>query len=102
MSDYYNDLDRASELGRKYAESAIASGQMEPHMDPLNGEWAGDISPADIAEQLGANYDMLEDFERDDIADHWEDGYQKADWPAFSGARLMVTIGNGKRVRMTV
>lgn len=81
---YYGDLDRAKALGLEYATNGIEAGEFRPAESPLSGEWAGGVTVEDIARMLGvSDPSALEDFERTDIADHWEDGYNSADWPVY-------------------
>lgn len=78
---WYEMLDRAKALGKGYADNGIAGGETMPQDAPLSGEWAGAILPKDVVEQLGGDYSALEDWEVTDILDHWEDGYNSAEWP---------------------
>lgn len=81
---WFETLDRAKALGREYAENGIAEGDTEPLEAPLSGEWAGAMSPRDIVTQLTGKddtFDTLEGWEVDDLASHWEDGYNSAGWP---------------------
>lgn len=79
--DYYAQLDKAKAMGRKYADACIELGQTAPDDAPLSGEWAGAITLDYIIRALGGDPDSIEDFERTDVADHWEDGYLSAPWP---------------------
>lgn len=82
MSDsWFEMLDRAKANGRQYAENGIAGGDRQPEDSPLSGEWAGAILPKDVVSELGGDIDTLEGWEVTDILDHWEDGYNSADWP---------------------
>lgn len=78
---WFEILDRAKAMGREYADNGIAGGQTEPEESPLSGEWAGAITPKDVVERLGGDYDKLDSFEVDDILSFWEDGYNSAEWP---------------------
>jgi hypothetical protein len=78
---WFEMLDRAKALGLEYANNGIAAGDRQPDDAPLSGEWAGAILPKDVVEQLGGDFDTLEGWEVADILDHWEDGYNSAEWP---------------------
>lgn len=79
---YYDDLNKAKALGLEYANNGIAAGDTSPEESPLSGEWAGAVTVDDIARMLGVvDPATLDDFEREDIADYWEDGYFSANWP---------------------
>lgn len=82
MSDnYFTDLDSAKALGLEYATNGITAGDTEPLDSPLSGEWADGPTVRDIFQQLGWNYSKATDWELTDVADHWEDGYNSAQWP---------------------
>lgn len=81
MTDYYTQMDDARAMGREYAEAGISYGQTEPEDYPLSGEWAGAITVDDIVAALGADPECIENYEREDVADYWEDGYRSAAWP---------------------
>lgn len=83
MTDYYADLDRIRAAGLEYANNGIAAGETAPDDAPFSGEWAHGLIGQDALDAAGisAVFDDLDDFERDDVLDAWEDGYRSADWP---------------------
>jgi hypothetical protein len=85
QEDWFKTLDRAKALGREYADNGIAGGERAPQEAPLSGEWAGSITPKDIVTELAGGdpevFKYLQDWEVTDILDHWEDGYNSAEWP---------------------
>jgi hypothetical protein len=83
MPDYYEQLDQAKALGLEYATNGIEAGEIEPIESPLSEEWADAITRLDVFKQVvgrGPTFAELS-FEVDDLADHWEDGYNSAPWP---------------------
>ena len=84
MADWFETLDRARALGKQYAENGIAGGDTEPEEHPLDSMEYGRITVRDVVTELSGDptaYERLEHFEIDDIASHWEDGYNSAEWP---------------------
>lgn len=83
MSEYYSDLDRLKAAGLEYATNGIAAGEMMPMESPFSGEWADGLTGQDVLDTAGikARFDALEDYEQDDVMDHWESGYYSAEWP---------------------
>lgn len=82
---WFEMLDRAKAFGKEYAEHGIKAGDTAPLESPLNGEFADGITPRDVVTLLAggdaSKFDTLEDWEVTDICDHWEDGYNSAEWP---------------------
>lgn len=83
--DYYETLDAAKAAGLEYADNGIEAGEFRPMESPFSGEWSGGLDGQDVLEVLGIEreWDTLEEFEQTDILDHWEDGYDSADWPCY-------------------
>lgn len=85
MSDYYSQLDAIRAAGLEYANNSLANGDTEPMEAPFSGEWADGLTGQDVLDMAGieATFSELEEFERFDILDYWEDGYYRAEWPNF-------------------
>lgn len=82
--DWFAMLDRAKALGLEYALNGIAGGETAPEEHPLDSMEADRITVRDVVTELSGSadtYNGLEMFEIDDIASHWEDGYNSAPWP---------------------
>lgn len=87
-------LRSAWDWGAALAAQHIAAGETSPRDGILSGEWAGDLTPADVYRRLlagdGFAYDFVdadtrEKFDADivltEILDDFEAGYLSADWP---------------------
>lgn len=83
MRDYYSELDRIKAAGLEYATNGITAGEMMPMESPFSGEWADGLTGQDVLDAAGitARFDALEDYEQTDVLDHWESGYNSAEWP---------------------
>ncbi|WNN95097.1 hypothetical protein SEA_MAGRITTE_146 [Microbacterium phage Magritte] len=66
-------FDDAAELGSQQALAERRSGALEPRESPLSGEWAGDVSPSQIASSVG--YTGTSDGAVDELCDAWERCY---------------------------
>ena len=67
-------FDKAHQHGTEYALAQRANGATEAREAPLSGEWAGDVSPSQIARNVGWD-PASADSSVDELADAWERGY---------------------------
>ena len=86
MTDYYSDLDRIRAAGLEYALNGIAAGGTEPEEALFSGEWADGLTGQDALDNAGirATFADLDDFDRTDVLDYFEDGYNSAPWPSYA------------------
>lgn len=86
MSDYYSDLQAIRAAGLQHAVDHMANGTTAPEESLFSGEWADGLTGQDALDYAGidARFNDLEDFERTDVMDSFEDGYLSAEWPTFA------------------
>ena len=76
---YYSDSDfdgfcsAANNLGYDHGLEAVENGTVSEA--PLSGEYAGDMTPSMLFDEIGADEAMLSDVEQSIICEDYESGY---------------------------
>jgi len=72
-TDHQKNREAAARYGTEYA-------QRRPGLeDPLNGEYADDLTPTLLIKALGIDPDTITDDDLADLCDYFEDAYNDAD-----------------------
>lgn len=72
-SDHQKNREAAARYGTEYA-------QRRPGLeDPLNGEYADDLTPTLLIKAMGIDPDTITDDDLADLCDYFEDAYNDAD-----------------------
>lgn len=72
-ADHQKNREAAARYGTEYA-------QRRPGLDdPLNGEYADDLTPTTLIKAMGIDPDTITDHDLADLCDYFEDAYNDAD-----------------------